>query len=74
VPSRAILLVQWPPNYLCGCVPWVLNLLIGMSHVVVHEWTSDLNISLENLSFQILGISIMMHYHGPQMVFYVPMI
>jgi hypothetical protein len=55
-------------------VPWVPNLLIGMSHMVVHEWAIDLKISLENLSYQIFGTSIMMHCHCPQMVFYVPMI
>jgi hypothetical protein len=50
------------------------NLLIGMSHVVVHEWVTDLNISLENLSFQNFGTSIMVHCHCPQMVFYATMI
>ncbi len=42
--------------------------------MVVHEWAIDLKISLENLSYQIFGTSIMMHCHCPQMVFYVPMI
>ncbi len=59
--------------------PWMMcsmgtNLLIGMSHVVVHEWVTDLNISLENLSFQNFGTSIMVHCHCPQMVFYATMI
>jgi hypothetical protein len=27
----------------------------------VHEWALDLNIGLENLSFRIVGTSIMMH-------------
>jgi hypothetical protein len=37
------------------------NSLNGTSNVVVHEWPFDLNIGLENLSFRIVGISIMMH-------------
>jgi len=39
------------------------NLLNATSNVVVHEWTFDLNISLENLNFRIVGSSIMMHSH-----------
>jgi hypothetical protein len=38
------------------------NLLNGTLDMVVHEWAHDLNIGFENLSFQIIGISIMMHY------------
>jgi hypothetical protein len=37
------------------------NLLDGTLNVVVHEWAPYLNTSLENLSFQIASISIMMH-------------
>jgi hypothetical protein len=37
------------------------NLLNGTLDVVVHEWALDLNIGLENLSFRIVGTSIMMH-------------
>jgi hypothetical protein len=38
------------------------NLLNGTLDVVVHEWAPNLNTSLENLSFQITNISIMMHF------------
>jgi len=38
------------------------NLLNGTSNMVVHEWEHDLNTGVENLSFQIDGIFIMMHY------------
>jgi hypothetical protein len=34
-------------------------------HVVAHEWALDLNISMENSSFCIVGISIMMHCQCP---------
>jgi hypothetical protein len=37
------------------------NLPNGTLDVVVHEWALDLNIGLENLSFRIVGTSIMMH-------------
>jgi hypothetical protein len=37
------------------------NLLNETSNVVVHEWAPNLKMGLENLSFQIVGISIMMH-------------
>ncbi len=37
------------------------NLFHGTLNVVVHEWAPDLNIGLENLSFQIVGTSIIMH-------------
>jgi hypothetical protein len=49
------------------------NLLNGTSNVVVHEWALDLNISLENLNFQIIGTSIMMHSSCFQTFVYVPM-
>jgi hypothetical protein len=38
------------------------NLLNGTLNMVVHEWEHDLNTGFENLSFQIDGILIMMHY------------
>jgi hypothetical protein len=41
--------------------------------VVVHEWAFDLNTSLENLSFQIVGISIMMHFSCLETFVCVPM-
>jgi hypothetical protein len=37
------------------------NLLNGTSDMVVHQWAHDLDIGFENLSFHIVGISIMMH-------------
>jgi len=37
------------------------NLLNETSNVFVHEWAPNLNMGLENLSFQIVGISIIMH-------------
>jgi len=46
------------------------NLLNATSNVVVHEWTFDLNISLENLNFRIVGSSIMMHSHCLEISFY----
>jgi hypothetical protein len=48
------------------------NLLNGTSDMVVHEWVHDLNTSLENLSFQIVGTFIMMHYWCPETPVYVP--
>jgi len=39
------------------------NLLNGTLNVVVNEWTLNLNICLENLSFKIASSSIMMHFH-----------
>jgi hypothetical protein len=41
------------------------------SNVVVHEWAPDLNIGLENLSFWIVGTSIMMHSHYLETSIYV---
>jgi hypothetical protein len=38
------------------------NLLNGTSNMVVHEWAHDLNTGFENLSFYIVGASIMMHF------------
>jgi hypothetical protein len=49
------------------------NLFNGTSNVVVHEWVFDLNISLENLNFQIVSISIMIHYSCLETFVYVPM-
>jgi hypothetical protein len=37
------------------------NLLNGTSDMVLHEWAHDLNTGFENLSFWIVGTSIMMH-------------
>jgi hypothetical protein len=37
------------------------NLLNGTLNVVVHDWASYLNTSLENWNFKIVSISIMMH-------------
>jgi hypothetical protein len=43
-----------------------------MGHkVLVHEWALDTNIGLENLSFRIACITIMMHCYYPQASFYV---
>jgi len=50
------------------------NFLIGTLDVVVHEWAPNLNMGMENLCFCIAKISIMMHSHYPQTLFYVPMI
>jgi hypothetical protein len=47
------------------------NLFHGTLNVVVHEWAPDLNIGLENLSFQIVGIFNMMHVCCVDMTFYV---
>jgi hypothetical protein len=49
------------------------NLLNGTSDVVVHEWAPNLNTSLENLNFQIVGTSIMMHYSCLETFVYVLM-
>jgi hypothetical protein len=49
------------------------NLFNGILNVVVHEWAFDLNTSLKNLSFQIVGISIMMHFSCLETFVYVPM-
>jgi hypothetical protein len=37
------------------------NLLNGTSNVVAHKWALELNIGLENLSFEIANIFIMLH-------------
>ncbi len=49
------------------------NLLNGTLNVVVNEWTFNLNICLENLSFKIASSSIMMHFHCLETSLYVPM-
>jgi hypothetical protein len=49
------------------------NLLNGTSNVVVNEWTLNLNMCLENLSFKIASSSIIMHSHYLETSFYVPM-
>jgi hypothetical protein len=41
------------------------NFLSGTLDVVVHEWAPNLNIGMENLSFHVVGISIMMHCYYP---------
>jgi hypothetical protein len=47
------------------------NLLNGISNMVVHEWTFDLNIGMENLNFCIDGVSILMDCHCLDYAFYV---
>jgi hypothetical protein len=47
------------------------NLFNGTLDVVVHEWPFNLNIGLENLSFQIVGIFVMMHVCCLDKTFYV---
>jgi hypothetical protein len=47
------------------------NLLYGSLDLVVHEWPFNLNIGLENLSFQIVGIFVMMHVCCLDITFYV---
>jgi hypothetical protein len=47
------------------------NLLNGTSNIVAPEWARDLNIGFENLSFRIVGISIMMHDWCPETSVYV---
>jgi hypothetical protein len=42
--------------------------------VVLHEWAFNLNTSLENLSFQIVGTSMMMHSHHLEIFVYVHVI
>jgi hypothetical protein len=49
------------------------NFLSGTLDVVVHEWAPNLNIGMENLSFHVVGISIMMHCCPPYTLFYVLM-
>jgi hypothetical protein len=48
------------------------NLLNGTSNMVVHEWPHDLNIGFENLRFQIVSTSIMMHYWCFETLVHVP--
>jgi hypothetical protein len=47
------------------------NLLNETSDVVVHEWAPDLNTRLENLSFWIISISIMIHCHCLEITLFV---
>jgi hypothetical protein len=46
----------------------------GTLDVVVHEWAPNLNTSLENLSFYIVGTSMMMHSHCLEISVYVHVI
>jgi hypothetical protein len=46
------------------------NFLIGTLDMVVHEWAPNWNTSMENLWFCIAKISIMIHFHYPQTLFY----
>lgn len=55
------------------CVQWVLELVSETLSVALHEWALDLNVYFKNLSFCIVGISIMMQYYCLQTTFYVPM-
>jgi len=49
------------------------NLLNETSNVVVLEWGFDLIIGTDNVSFRIVGISIIMFYHRFHTLFYVHM-
>jgi hypothetical protein len=63
MPTKFVLLVQWPPKCLFEwCVPWLSKNLNETSNVVVYEWALNLNIRLGNFNFQIVGIFVMMHY------------
>jgi hypothetical protein len=46
----------------------------GTLDVMLHEWALHLNTSLESLSFQIVGTSMMMHSHGLEIFVYVHVI